>query len=161
MASERAVALADDFAAANAEAVAFARACSDTAWALPVPGEGWSVGVVLHHIAEGHEHGREWLAQMARGDGVAETAADIDRANAVHAARAETARPAETVDLLEANGARLEALLRSLSDADLDRPAPFGPAGGRMVPTMDLAAVAARHTREHLAHARGAAAGAS
>ncbi len=161
MASERAVALADDFAAANAEAVAFARSCSDTAWALPVPGEGWTVGVVLHHVAEGHEHGREWLAQMARGDGVAETAADIDRANAAHAARAETARPAETVDLLEANGARLEALLRSLSDADLDRSAPFGPADGRMVPTMDLAAVAARHTREHLAHARAAAAGAS
>jgi len=161
MTSERAAVLADDFAAANAEAVAFARSCSDTTWALPVPGEGWTVGVVLHHIAEGHVHGLEWLEEMAGGDGIAETAADIDRANAAHAARAETARPAETVDLLEANGSRLEALLRSLSDADLDRRAPFGPADGRMVPTMDLAAVAARHTREHLAHARAAAAGAS
>ena len=119
------------------------------------------MGVVLHHVAEGHVHGLEWLAQMARGDGVAETAADIDRANAAHAARAETARPAETVDLLEANGARLEALLRSLRDGDLDRRAPFGPADGRMVSTMDLAAVAARHTREHLAHARAAVAEAS
>ena len=157
MASERAAALADDFVAANAEAVAFARSCSGTAWSLPVPGEGWTVGVVLHHIAEGHRHGLEWLEAMARGDGVAETAADIDRANALHAARAGTVGPAETVDLLEANGARLEALLRSLSDADLDRRAPFGPAGGRMFPTIDLAAVAARHTREHLAHARAAA----
>jgi hypothetical protein len=159
MASERAAALADDFAAANAEAVAFARTCGDTAWVLPVPGEGWPVGVVLHHIAEGHAHGLLWLEKMARGDGITETAQDIDRDNAAHAVRAETAERDETAALLEANGARLEALLRSLSDADLDRCAPFGPAEGRVLPTMDLAAVAARHTREHLAHARAAAAG--
>ena len=66
-------------------------------------------------------------------------------------------RQAETVALLEENGARLEALLRSLSDEELDRAAPFGPAGGRLLPTGALAAVAARHAREHLAHAREAA----
>ena len=60
--------------------------------------------------------------------------------------------------LLEDNGARLEAVLRELSDEELDRSAPFGPAGGRVLPTVDLAAVPARHTREHLAHARSAAA---
>ena len=70
--------------------------------------------------------------------------------------RAEAVGPAETVALLEVNGVVLAEALRGLSDEELDRTAPFGPAGGRRLPTVDLAAVAARHTREHLAHARGA-----
>jgi uncharacterized damage-inducible protein DinB len=156
MATERATELADDFAAANGEAIAFARSCSEADWALPVPGEGWTVGVVLHHIAEGHSHAYHWLRAMASGEGVAESAEDIDRANAEHAVRAEDADSAETVALLEEKGARLVLTLRKLSDEDLARTAPFGPAGGRMLPTADLAPVAARHTREHLAHARSA-----
>ncbi len=159
MASERAAALADDFATANAEAVTFARSCPEEAWMLPVPGEEWTVGVVVHHIAESHDSGARWLAGMARGEGVPDTADEIDRANAAHALRAASTTPAETVALLTDGGARLEALLRGLSDEELDRSAPFGPAGGRAFPTIDLAAVPARHTREHLAHARAAAAG--
>jgi hypothetical protein len=92
---------------------------------------------------------------------VPETAEEIDRANAVHAVEAASITPAETVTLLMDGGARLEALLRALSDEELDRSAPFGPAGGRTFPTVDLAAVPARHTRDHLAHARAEAAGAA
>jgi hypothetical protein len=158
MASERAAALAEDFAAANADAVSFARSCTDGEWAVPVPGEGWTVGVVLHHVAEGHANSERWLQAMARGEGVAESAEDIDRANAAHALRAEDAGPAETVALLESNGALLEATQHGLSDEELDRTAPFGPAGAQELSTVDLAAVAARHTREHLTHAGGAVA---
>jgi hypothetical protein len=153
MASERAAALAGDFGAANADALEFARSCTEGEWALTVPGEGWTVGVVLHHIAEGQAHFARWLDDMARGDGVAETAEDVDRANAAHAVRAQTVSLVETVALLGANGDLLGQALRRLSDAELDRTAPFGPAGGRLLPTGDLAAVSARHTREHLAHA--------
>jgi hypothetical protein len=94
---------------------------------------------------------------MARGEGVTETAEQIDRANAAHAARTEGVRPAETLVLLESKAAELEATLRALTDEELDRCAPFGPAGGRELPTRDLAVVAARHAREHLAHAQSAA----
>lgn len=156
MPSERASALADDFAAANAEVVEFARSCSDSEWALVVPGEAWTVGVVMHHIAEGHEHGLEWLSRMARGEAVTDTAEGIDDDNAAHAERAATVGRVETVALLAANGAPLEEALRALSDEELDRTAPFGPAGGQQLPTAALAAVAARHAREHLAHARTA-----
>ena len=159
MASERAAALADDFGAANGEAVAFARTCSAVAWKVPVPGEEWTVGVVLHHIGESYGTSARWLAGMARGEGVPETAEEIDRANAVHAVQVACTTPAETFALLMDGGPRLEAQLRALSDEELDRSAPFGPAGGRVFPTVDLAAVPARHTREHLAHARAAAAG--
>ena len=159
MASERAAALADDFAATNAEAVAFTESCGEDVWARPVPEEGWSVGVVLHHVAEGHGNSLRWLESMAAGDGVSDSAEDIDRANAAHAVRAGSVTPAETAALLRDGGARLEAALRALSDAQLDRRAPFGPASGRSLPTVDLAAVPARHTAEHLAHARAAVAG--
>jgi len=161
MASERATALADDFASVNEDAVAFARSCGDEDWMVVVPGEGWTVGVLLHHIAEGHAHGLEWLAAMASGQPVTDTAEGIDDQNAEHARRAASVDRAETVELLVRNGTALEAALRALSDVELDTLAPFGPAGGRELPTEALAAVAARHAREHLGHARDAVDGAS
>jgi DinB superfamily len=156
MPSERGAALADDFGDANADAIAFARSCPEVEWAVSVPGEEWSVGVVLHHIAEGHGQSARWLRAMSGGQAVTETAADIDRANAAHAVQAGSVGPAETIALLTERGAQLEALLRRLDDDQLDRVAPFGPAGGEIFAAADLAPVAARHTREHLAHARGA-----
>jgi hypothetical protein len=156
MASERGAEIADDLAAANAEVLVFVRSCSEEQWRVSVPGEEWTVGVVLHHVAEGHEQGLRWIDAMAHGDGVADTAEGIDLVNAAHAVRAEGIGPAETLVLLESNGAELESALRALTDAELDRLAPFGPAGGRQLPTADLAVVTARHAREHLAHARGA-----
>jgi len=134
--------------------VAFVRTCSPDSWARTVPREDWTVAVVLHHIAESYENSRRRLAAMANGDGVRDTAATIDQANADHAARAGSVTPTETVALLERNGAELEEVLRGLSDEDLDRTAPFGPAGGRTFSPVDLAPVAARHTREHLGHAQ-------
>jgi hypothetical protein len=148
--------LADDFSRANEEAVAFVQGCTDEQWTRAVPGEGWSVGVVLHHIAESHAQSLRWLGDMASGRGVTATAGEIDQANAVHAERAASIGQGETSALLEANGARLEEALRQLSDDELDRCSAFGPAGGRSLPTEQLAAVPARHTREHLAHAQGA-----
>jgi hypothetical protein len=156
MPSERATALAADFAAANQDVVDFARSCSEAEWALVVPGEEWPVGVVVHHIAESHDHGVQWLSRMARGEPVTDTAEGIDQDNATHAGRAAAVDRHETIALLEANAAPLERALRALSDEELDRTAPFGPAGGRELPTVALAAVAARHPREHLAHARAA-----
>jgi hypothetical protein len=135
--------------------MAFVRRCSETEWRLTVPGEGWSVGVVLHHVAVGHGQGVRWLNQMASGESVTETSESIDRENAAHAVRMKAVGRQETLALLEQNGAVLEAALRALSDEELDRAAPFGPAGGRPMPTEALAAVAARHTRGHLTHARG------
>ena len=156
MGSERAAALAADFAAANEEARQFAGSCTDADWHRNVPGEDWTVGVVLHHIAEGHANGLRWLRSMASGEGVSESAEDIDKANAAHATRAGSVGQVETTLPLANNGVLLEQALRALTDEELDRSAPFGPADGRMLPTGDLAAVAARHTRSHLSSARSA-----
>lgn len=153
MASERASALADDFAAANAEALAFVVGCSASEWGTVVPGEEWTVGVVLHHIAEGHANAAGWLRAMADGVGVPHSAESIDEDNVDHAQRAADVGRVETSALLVENGTRLELLLRGLSDQELDQVAPFGPAGGNALPTSALAAVAAGHVRDHLSHA--------
>jgi hypothetical protein len=156
MTSDRSTELGDDFSAANQSAIDFARSCGPEDWATMVPGEDWPVGVVVHHIAEGHACGLRWLEAMARGEAVEDRQDDIDRHNIEHAERTPGYGIDETVALLEENGARLEAVLRGLSDEELDRTTSFGPADGQALPTVALAAVAARHAREHLAHAQAA-----
>jgi hypothetical protein len=155
----RSGALADDFAAANAAVIAFTRSGTAAQWGAVVPGEEWPVGVVIHHIAEGHALSLRWLETMAQGDAVIDSADDIDARNVEHAARCATISQEETAALLVENGTRTEAALRRLSDDQLDRTAPFGPAGGHPLPVAQLAAVTARHALEHLGHARHAVAG--
>jgi hypothetical protein len=156
MASDRAARFADKLASANAEAIEFTRSCTAEEWSTVVPGEEWTVGVVLHHIAESHDNGLRWLTAMASGNAVTDSAESIDEKNVAHADRASNVGQAETAELLASSGAQLEAFLRNLTDDELDRTVPFGPAGGRPLPTDALAAVAAGHVRDHLAHARAA-----
>jgi hypothetical protein len=150
------VVFADELHQVNAEAIALARACTDAQWQVKVRGEEWPVGVVLHHIAEGHVNAMGWLESMLRGEAVTDTSEGIDDMNVEHAVRAAAVHQEATARLLEENGARLEMLLRGLSDADLDRVAPFGPAGGAELPVRAFAPVTAGHARQHLAHARTA-----
>jgi hypothetical protein len=156
MPDERAAVFGDDFAAANAEAIAFARSCSEAQWQSVVPGEEWTVGVVVHHIAEGHADVLGWLEAMVQGQAVTETIDDIDGQNVEHAERTSSIGIAETVDLLQANGDRIEAFLRGLTAEQLAQTAPFGPAGGRPLPVSDMAEVPTSHMVDHLAHARRA-----
>jgi uncharacterized damage-inducible protein DinB len=156
MASERANALADALAAANEEAIVFAESCTPEQWRTDVPGESWTVGVVLHHIAEGHANALRWLTVMAAGAPVVDTRDDIDDRNVDHAERYAAVSVADTVVLLRTNGARTEAALRNLSDEDLARTAEFGPADGRALPVEQMANVTAGHVQGHLASARHA-----
>jgi hypothetical protein len=155
--SERAAALADGFDAASQEAIEFARGLSDAQWGVVVPGEDWTVGVVLHHIAEGMLNGSGWLASMCQGKPVTSTVETIDEANVDHAARAADIGPDETVALLINNSALVAEQLRGLSDEQLDTVAPFGPAGGRELPAQAMAEASIGHVRGHLAHAKAAA----
>jgi hypothetical protein len=161
MPDEPGAVFADEFAAANAEAVAFAQSCSEGQWTAKVTEEGWSVGVVMHHIAESHASVLRWLEAMVGHHAVTDTSDDIDHRNAAHASRAATIGVGETVALLQENGARTEAFLRGLGEAQLAGTAPFGPAEGLALPVSALAATAARHVREHLGHARQSTAGVS
>jgi hypothetical protein len=154
--NERAEGFADDFAAANQDVIDFAGSCSDVQWQTIVPGEEWTVGVVIHHIAESHTNGLRWLEAMARGEAVTDTVSDIEERNIAHARRSSGIPIATTIALLRENGQHTEEALRRFSDEELARTALFGPAEGRSLPAEGMAAVLANHAREHLSHARAA-----
>jgi hypothetical protein len=156
MPSERAIALAEEFVASNDAVVAFAQSCDDVQWVTMVPGEDWPVGVVIHHIAEGHAQMAHWLTAMVAGDGVPDTNDDIDGRNVTHAERSATVSIAETVALLQENSRQIETFIRQLSDEELDRTAPFGPAGGQSLPVFQLVSASFGHAQGHLAHAEAA-----
>ena len=104
MPSERGAALADDFAAANADAIAFARSCNGRTSGL-CPCRVKSGPSASSSTTSRKGTGRAALAAGdERGQGVTDTAEDIDRANAAHAAAAGSVGPAETIALLTERG---------------------------------------------------------
>ena len=152
--------IAQDFEAANSEAVTFAEGCSPGQWSAIVPGEDWTVGVVLRHIAAGHDMVTGWIGLVAAGQGVPDSREGIDAANAANSAAWAGMTVEEVVSALRANSAGVVAAIRSLSDEDLEAERPFGPAEGREFTIGQIAGLAARHARGHLEHAREAAAAA-
>ncbi|HXQ44424.1 MAG TPA: DinB family protein [Acidimicrobiales bacterium] len=148
--------IADDFAAANGEAIAFVEGCTDGQWTTVVGGEDWPVGVVLHHIAVGHLQMIDWLGLARRGQEITTKASEIDADNARHARDFAAVARDETIEGLRRHGAHLAEVIRGLSRAELATTASFGPGDGVEVPTEQLALVAARHCRTHLDAARNA-----
>jgi hypothetical protein len=142
--------LAGDLDAANEDALAFAGDCSLDEWVTIVPGEQWPVAVVLHHIAVGHELMLGWLDRLLLGEAISGSSGDIDEANALHAAEYSDAVVQDTIDLLRAKGAKAVAAIAALSEEELGRSGPFGPAEGRPMTVAQLSAVATRHVRGHL-----------
>jgi hypothetical protein len=146
---------ADEIIDANEELVAFVESCSAAGWARECEGETWSVGVVAYHVADGHRVVAEWIEQLLAG-GVSLTRDELNAANAVMAAQNADVTPAEVVDLSRRNVQMLAATLRRLSEDDLRVTAPFGPAGGMMVPVHDIAG-SRDHLDRHLASMRSTA----
>jgi len=147
---------ADQLERANADAIAFAEACSDEEWGTVVPGENWPVGVVLHHVALGHGLTAGWVDCALAGTAIEGSAEEIDTANARHAEEFAGVGVAETVDLLRANGAAAVAKLRSLDATDLALTTSFGPAGGQPLSIDQYCNAAVRHPEVHLGHAKAA-----
>jgi hypothetical protein len=150
------VELSEQLEQAIGDAASFAQSCSADEWATIVPGEDWPVGVVIHHIAVGHDLVSRWIEQAREGRPIDVTAEAIDEGNARHAKEAAGVGVEETVELLRANGAAVVELLRSLDEKDLDNATPFAPAGGQPFSVEQLGAAAAAHVRSHLGHAQAA-----
>lgn len=140
----------------NEEVVTFVRSCSDDQWRTNVPGENWPVGVVMHHVAAGHQLVGGWIESARNGEDIAITGEEIDSANARHADEQVGVTASETVELLGSNGAALAALIRSLDEDEMERKVRFAPAGGALRSTEQLCGAASGHPRSHLAHVKEA-----
>lgn len=147
--------LAAQFAAVNDEVIATVAGCTDEQWRRRCAAEGWTVGVVAHHIAVIQQAFVGIVERLAAGELMERTSSqeEIDRNNARHAREyADVGKP-ETLDRLQTSGPAMVELLQRLDDAQLDGNA--GVFGGQQ---MSLEQVVQRivigHAREHLASIR-------
>lgn len=119
--SERARGLADQFEQANRDLIKTVEGLSEAQWRTKTAGEGWSVAVVAHHVAGGHQGIAGFVTKIANGEAVAFDMDMIHKGNADHAVQFANATKGETLALLRQNGASAAAAVRALGDTQLDR----------------------------------------
>jgi hypothetical protein len=106
----------------------FARELSEFEWEMPIsPTDGRSVGVVIHHVASVYPIEIQLAQAIASGKAVKDVTWDVvANMNAGHAREHGGVTKAETLQLLHKNSADAARVVRTFTDDDLDRAAPFG-----------------------------------
>lgn len=159
--SERANALADQFAAANAELVNLLESATPAQLATTCAGEHWPVLLTARHVAISYRVVGSWIRKVANGQEVPVTRDQIDEGNAQHAAQFPAPDRDEVLTLLRDNAAKTTEMIRGLSDEQLATGAAMGPAEGHTL-TADQAIrhVLLKHIKDHLSGIRDAIASA-
>ena len=118
----KAEALAKQFEQKVREATAVLERLSEADWKKATAGEKWSVGVVAHHLAGGHEAIAGIVKTLAEGKPGPNLSMDaLNAMNAKHAQENANCSKSETVTLFKKNAAAAAAIVRGLDDAQLDR----------------------------------------
>jgi len=156
--SDRAAALADEFQARFVTFDQLLQSLTAAQWALPCGGEGWPVGYVAHHVAQGIVQPRGWIEQVLVGEEPFAFEWEVTHElNRRRSARLGLPPRDETLRFLTVTAEYFAALVRSLSVEQLDR---IGFAHGDA--RRDIAWVVRlvmRHIDEHRAGILGAIAG--
>ena len=80
------------------------------------------MGCVAHHVAGGHARIAGLLQMVAKDQPLPKLTRDlVNENNAKHLAEHPNPDKAETLEMFRANGAKASAIVRGLSDAELDR----------------------------------------
>lgn len=112
--------LAKQFEATVQDATAVIEKLSDADWKKITAAEKWSVGVVAHHIATGHEGISRIVKAVASGQSMPPFTMDmLNEMNAKHAKDHAGCTKGETLALHKKNAAAAAQLVRGLSDAEL------------------------------------------
>jgi uncharacterized damage-inducible protein DinB len=138
--SERAEALATAFENANNALIAAVEACTDEQWRQTTSAEGWSVGVTAHHVASSQQPIAGFVQMIANDQPMPPVTMEMfHAANAQHAQDHANCTRAETLELLRTSGQGAVAMLRSLTDEQLDRSQPMAFVGGEPWSAADFA----------------------
>ena len=114
-------ALAKQYEAKVQEATGVFDRLSDADW-KKTTAEKWTVGVVAHHVAGGHEGIGGIIKTVAGGQSVPNFTMDmLHDMNAKHAKEFASVSKAETIALHKKNAATAAAIIRGLSDVDLGK----------------------------------------
>ena len=159
--SRRAESLADRIEEGAAGLAAFAEGLSEAEWRTRMSGSGKdrrSVGVIVHHVASVYPVEVDLARTIASGKAVTdvtwEAVADM---NAKHARDQAEVTKAAALELLRRNSRQAAAAVRSFTDDELDRAAPFSLGFGAPVTAQFVVEDhALRHSWHHLARIRAA-----
>jgi len=149
--SQRTKELVARFTGFNNEFIAFVDNCSDEDWRKVCSGEGWTVGVVAHHVAAGHFGAIDFVRMIVAGEAIPEiTMEAIDQMNAQHAKEHTNCTREEVLALLRKNGSAFAGYLEGLSEADLGLTGYLAAIGGDVSAQQLIEMVILQSGGEHL-----------
>ena len=155
----RAEALANRLEEGAALLAAFAEGLSDEEWRTPVSAsDRRSLGVIVHHVASMYPIEIEAARTIARGQAITDVTWEaVAQINAGHARDQADVTKAEAMELLRRNSHEAAAAVRSFTDDELDRAAPFSLSfGAPMTTQFVIEDHPLRHSWHHLARLRKA-----
>jgi len=124
----------------------------DAEWKKTTSAEKWSVGVVAHHVAQGHASIGNLVRLIATGKTPPTLTMEmIDQVNAEHARDFAGCTKSETLELHRRNVALAVGIVRGLSDAELDRTASVLVGAPAMSAQHAIERILINHVNEHLA----------
>jgi hypothetical protein len=158
---QRAETLAQEFEQANREMISAVEGLSESQWQVLCTAEDWPVGLVAHHVGDDHALLSSAIQAVAIGLPMPSVTPElVDQMNSRHARKYAGCTMDETLQLLRKNGAGAAAILRLLTDEQLDKPAPHPFRGGEAWGSEDLVRdVMIVHIQNHLQSIRQAVAG--
>jgi hypothetical protein len=162
-ASRRANALAERLEQGARALEEVASALTEPEWQTRIPGDGRTIGVVVHHVATMYPLEIELAQALAAGQPITGvTWAVVNELNARHAGANTAVTPEAAIDLLRRNSAAAAAAIRALGDEELDRAARVSlNADAPLTCQFFLEDHAVRHSYHHLARIRTALASAA
>jgi hypothetical protein len=155
----RAELLADRIEEGAAGLAAFAEGLSEVEWRMPMSGGGRDrrpVGVVVHHVASVYPIEIDLARAIAGGKAVTDVPWEaVAEMNAKHAGDHAEVTKAAALELLRRHSREAAAAVRTFTDDELDRAAPFSLSFGAPVTAQFvLEDHAVRHSWHHLAAIR-------
>lgn len=121
----RADALADRLEQGADALATLASTLTTAEWSIPIPEDGRTVGVVVHHVASVYPVEIALALSLAAGRPVVGvTMDDVHAMNAGHAQEHAGATREGAIALLRENSAAAAGAIRALADDELDRAAP-------------------------------------
>jgi hypothetical protein len=156
--SQRSSDLADRLEQGVRALLTFASTLSEAEWNTPIPHDGRTVGVVVHHVASVLPVEISLAQTVASGRPVVGlTWDDVHKMNGEHAVANRGATMVESLELLRKNATKAAAAVRAFSDVELDRGLPVSMYADAPLTTQFLLEDhAVRHSYHHLAKIRSA-----
>jgi hypothetical protein len=162
-ASKRANVLAERLLHGARALEAAANALTDTQWQARIPGDGRTIGVVVHHVASMYPLEIQLAQALAAGQPIEAVTWDaVNDLNATHARENSAVTKEQAIELLRRNSVAAAAAIRALNDEELDRAATVSlNADAPLTCQFFLEDHAVRHSYHHLARIRAAIASAA